>query len=1441
MLLKLDFYKSQANILDLFTAKNFCIIIILFFLLFHFILNECDRDTPIKLPDGSCVMKYCTKEEYESEKCILDNPIIKTQYLNNIIKIGEPKFRYLNFIQFSNGDMIFGASSYPANNTRFFYGLKSNGRYYFKKNNNSEETPFKCLISDNEDGKKYESANSILISDGKEYLISIGRVGTYTELFDFENSKIISRKTEDLIGYNNKNMRSNLLNIDKETNTYILNCISEIDNNKLNGNILHFNLELQATGLSFSNNITYKIENTFGEISSCFITEKHKTVICFYIYQNETLTSYLLIAYNSQLEELKKEFFKPSGFSIFTFFYSIFFRENAGAFIYYKNEMNDFLPIIFFKEYNVEDESFKYYFSNNDLIILDKFIFRTEYLINDLIKISDNKLGFFTSSQNLETLFITLINIFNNNDVSNIKIRYYSIENYQLLNFKLNQDIKGFIFNDFIILATSYCLVVNCTGDDKNNYSSQIMIIGYPNKDDEQFDIIDYLLLNNDNSIENITLDLSKNITIDNNVFGYIYNGIKIQSIKSRGNIYLVSSTSNNIINNLTDNELDENEKITIKFDNNIYNKSECILEYSIIVTEPKFEEYEKYPINVSTTYGDDNEELFNAQKKRYIGRSIYYNIILSEDLTNNCKNKSCALCFEKNISCITYRPYIEIITESIETEKNTYYQTEMITNKIEKPTELMETDINTNYQTELIIIKNGSMACTNKEIFENKCQNIEINGKQIEDLYNKLKETINKENRNNNKITIKTKNAIFQLISLENIINENEEDKDISTIDLGKCLEILKESTNHPLKIIKIDIKSEDLTSTYVQYEIYDSITGEKIELNICHGLTITINVPKKLDDETLYNIVHLKDSGYNFLDKNDSFYNDICTTYTSIGGKDVLLYDRYNDIYAHINKMYICQTDCELISYNTLTEKAECNCKVQQEEMSLENIKFIRKEILQAFLGVLQNSNSLVLKCYNLLLDFSKLLSNYGFIIMSIILLLDFILILIYIIMKRNKIIEIIKYFIKIKFEAYGSNKDKNSKKNKIGRFKEIIHISKNKEKVTNNKNKNGEIKTKKPIISKKTSINKKEAKKNINKIKSPKKSKILNNKTFNNENLDKKNKKINLKEDKKKHNFPPKRILNNIKNISINNNIYNINLKDCKTSSLGTNNFTKKYLLNKKNKIVVNNRKNFSSHDSLNRLKSYKRGYKDHIKKNEQKISNNKFVPKLNDQEINCLEYKQAVNIDKRTYFQFYLALLKRKQLLLFAFYPNNDYNINELKISLLLLSFSLYFTINGFFFSDKTMHKIYKDKSSYNIIYQIPIMIYSTLISSFLNIILRQLSLSENNILSIAQAKNYKNAVKQSKITLKCLRIKFSLFFILRIIILLFCWYYICCFCAVYINTQIALVSDTFISYGLSMIYPFGLNLLPGVFRIPALRAKNKDKLCLYKFSNIISLI
>ena len=231
----------------------------------------------------------------------------------------------------------------------------------------------------------------------------------------------------------------------------------------------------------------------------------------------------------------------------------------------------------------------------------------------------------------------------------------------------------------------------------------------------------------------------------------------------------------------------------------------------------------------------------------------------------------------------------------------------------------------------------------------------------------------------------------------------------------------------------------------------------------------------------------------------------------------------------------------------------------------------------------------------------------------------------------------------------------------------------------------------------------------------------------------------------------------------------------------------------------------------------------------------------IKKLTDQEINTLDYEKAIELDKRTYFQYYISLLKKKHLILFTFLPANDYNLMSLKLSLFLVSFSLYFTINGFFFSDETMHKIYKDSGIYNILYQIPQILYSSLVSSFINMLLKSLSLSEKDILKIKHEQSFKSTVTKSKKIEKCIRIKFIIFFIISLLLMIFFWYFISCFCAVYNNTQIILLKDTLISFGLSMTYPLAINLLPGMFRIPALRAKKKDKKCLYSFSKILSLI
>ena len=223
--------------------------------------------------------------------------------------------------------------------------------------------------------------------------------------------------------------------------------------------------------------------------------------------------------------------------------------------------------------------------------------------------------------------------------------------------------------------------------------------------------------------------------------------------------------------------------------------------------------------------------------------------------------------------------------------------------------------------------------------------------------------------------------------------------------------------------------------------------------------------------------------------------------------------------------------------------------------------------------------------------------------------------------------------------------------------------------------------------------------------------------------------------------------------------------------------------------------------------------------------------------NDYELNNLSYKSALKIDKRSYFQYYFSLLKMKHILIFTFYTYNDYNSKIIKIIIFLFSFALFFTINTLFFNDTTLHKIYEDQGQFNFIYQIPNILYSTIITSIINTIIRYLSLTENDILELKKEKN--NIKEKSIKLLKNLIIKLIIFFILVFLFLILFWYYLICFCGIYKNAQIHLIKDTLISFGLSLLYPFILYLLPGIFRIPSLNSKKKEYL--FKISKIFQII
>ena len=246
------------------------------------------------------------------------------------------------------------------------------------------------------------------------------------------------------------------------------------------------------------------------------------------------------------------------------------------------------------------------------------------------------------------------------------------------------------------------------------------------------------------------------------------------------------------------------------------------------------------------------------------------------------------------------------------------------------------------------------------------------------------------------------------------------------------------------------------------------------------------------------------------------------------------------------------------------------------------------------------------------------------------------------------------------------------------------------------------------------------------------------------------------INSKEPPKKINsFDSKNELNAKTNININININN------GTQSLQQQNLknTKK----KRRKLKKKSKKPFSI-KGLDSFQNFVK--KEWIQElHSLKKSKVKHINILNEQELNTLDYELAIETDNRTYFEYYWSLLKKKHLILFTFIPMTDYNLHCIKISLLLISFSLSFTINAFFFDDETMHKIYVYKGTFNFFNQIAQILYSTLICTFINTTLRLLSLSENKILEIKKEETLYNILY------------FSCSFI--IIFLVFYFLFLCC--------------------------------------------------------------
>ncbi len=208
--------------------------------------------------------------------------------------------------------------------------------------------------------------------------------------------------------------------------------------------------------------------------------------------------------------------------------------------------------------------------------------------------------------------------------------------------------------------------------------------------------------------------------------------------------------------------------------------------------------------------------------------------------------------------------------------------------------------------------------------------------------------------NRQNSFITkFPDKNNDFSFDSKSNLLKnyysfikkyEYRYERRVSIIYLSECEKIIKilYGITSNLIILKLDIYrniTDDVIATNkVEYRIYDSSSGDPLDLTICKNFPINIITPTLVSkDENskgkkLFTILkNVKKEGYEPFIVYSDFYTEICNQYKSEYDVDMNMKDRKTYIYDKLKNNYFCQKNCYYRSSDDDINYVNCICKAQ------------------------------------------------------------------------------------------------------------------------------------------------------------------------------------------------------------------------------------------------------------------------------------------------------------------------------------------------------------------------------------------------------------------------------------------------------------------------------------------------------------------------------
>ena len=417
--------------------------------------GECPKNKPI-LKDGKCLLIYCTNEEFLNNICIISNPLIKTQWLNNFhifSQLNTSSVSIANDI-ISNEKIIFLAQNIIKEKEyveKYIYGFYKNGTgLFYNKNKNIFESLIKF---------EFPVANKLIDKlgyiemDYDGYLLTTP-IDNNIYLIDYEGNEII-KKEIDIPGYSGDKIILMQEEDESSDPDYTISYIYCKDLIKLNECYLILkNFEGDLEILEENASMKPIIQVHHNSQLNCYKDEQ-QYIRCTYTKYDEKESNYKLMLgiISSGSFSLKKEVILENNYDLEPTFNSMVKLKNGVFILAYSSPDNKNLIKIYIKKIFDETD----YIPGIPEIILNKDnLYKFELgkaSCNSLVKISYDKFALFINNFKdnnnglCSEIVIFILTIYSS--YSKINIRHYNI-NLNLYNTFICGKIIGFTYTGFL-------------------------------------------------------------------------------------------------------------------------------------------------------------------------------------------------------------------------------------------------------------------------------------------------------------------------------------------------------------------------------------------------------------------------------------------------------------------------------------------------------------------------------------------------------------------------------------------------------------------------------------------------------------------------------------------------------------------------------------------------------------------------------------------------------------------------------------------------------------------------------------------------------------------------------------------------------------------------------------------------------------------------------